>query len=159
MKNIIFALIFISVGVGVSIYGNHILKNAKASTDWPTVEGQVISSEVEMHRDTSGTGRHRRSSTTYHAEVLYEYTIKGVKYSSNRVSFGQHGSSNPTHARQIVSRYPPSKNVKVYFNPNKPEISVLEPGTTWASYMPLGIGIIFSFAGIAIFFSGFFRRY
>ena len=157
MKNLILAIIITFVGVGVCIWGIGTLGKAKASSAWPTTGGKVITSKVEKHKKTSGSTRKRRRSTTYKAQVLYEYTVDGIRYSSKKVSFGEYSSSNPTHARQIINRYPEGKNVKVYFNPDKPNVSVLEPGVSLWSYMPLGIGAVFIIVGVFKFLGPFIR--
>ncbi len=146
MKKLFLSLVFIVVGVGVAILGNGVLKNAKQSTDWPAVEGKVISSEVERNQKRSNG----KSSTTYHAEVLYDYVVEGTTYSGNKVVFGQGGSSNPASARSIVNRYPRAKIVSVFYNPDTPDVSVLEPGATWQSYIMLGLGILFAGIGLLL---------
>lgn len=158
MKVFIFGLIFLCVGIGCAYFGLKTVQNARASSDWPTVKGKIISSDVEQKRSTSGSGRKRKSSTTYHAEVYYEYAVNGVTQSSDRVSFGQYGSSNSGHAREIVNRYPAGSIVDVYYSEEKPEISVLEPGATWSSYMLLGFGCVFGLAGMLICLAGFSKR-
>ena len=151
MKKVIFALIFIAGGIGLIIWGYGIVKKAKASTGWPTVEGTVVSAKVERKKSTSG--RRRGSSTTYKAEVVYDYSVEDTPYSSNRISFGEYSSGNPNHARQIVNRYPQGGEVTVYFKPGQPKISVLEPGESWSTYMPLGMGVVFFLMGLIVLFS------
>ena len=152
MKKILFCIIFLGVGIALSIHGKKVLDNAKASLDWPTCDGMVVTSSVDKQRKTSGTGSSRKTSTTYHANVMYDYVVNEATYSSDNVSFGQGGNSNPNSARQIVNRYPAGKKTSVYFNPDSPEIAVLEPGAKGGSYMLLGGGVLFSVVGIAILF-------
>jgi hypothetical protein len=151
---IVLGVVFLGVGIGISTWGSSVLKNAKASSSWPIVEGKVVASDVERERSTSGTGGERRTSTTYKANVFYEYSVDGTKYSSDKVSFGEYSSSNQRHARQIVNRYRKGKIVQVYYNPGKPDVAVLEPGVSWSSYMPLGMGVVFAIAGTAAFIGG-----
>lgn len=49
-------------------------------------------------------------------------------------------SSNPNHARQILNRYPLGKQVDVYYNPSKPQDSVLERRLGCAVYVGLLVG-------------------
>jgi len=158
MKIALFALIFVVAGIAVSIWGWNEMESAKASMGWPTTEGTVISSEVEKHRSTTGTGSKRRTSTTYEAEVLYEYAANGTTYSSTRVSFGGSGGSS-SQAREIVNRYPKGKMVSVHFDPEQPDVSVLEPGVSFGCYVPIGIGVVFTVVGICVFLGGVLRRH
>jgi len=140
-------LVFFAIGIAVTTWGWNVLGNAKASTSWPSVEGKVVSSEVERERTSRRSGGRRRTSTTYEAAIHYRYTVNGTEYSSDRVSFGEYSSSNRAHAQGIVSRYPAGKTVQVYYDPNDPEVAVLESGTSWSCYIPIGIGIAFVIVG------------
>jgi hypothetical protein len=143
---ILVGLVFAAVGVGVTAWGWSVLSNAKASVSWPSVGGRVISSSVERHTSSGSRG----SSTTYGAEVQYDYTVDGTKYSADRVSFGDYSSSSPGHARGIVNRYPAGSEVSVHYDPARPDVAVLEPGTSWGAYMPLGIGLVFALVGTGL---------
>jgi hypothetical protein len=117
------------------------LKKGYDSLNWPTAEGVVTSSEIT--RSTV------ESSSVYHADVHYKYTVGEKLYISDRVSFGQYDSSDPRHANSIVNRYGQDQKIRVYFNPISPEDSVIVPGVNWWCYLPLSFGLLF--AGIGIF--------
>lgn len=109
------------------------LQNARESPLWPTVPGKVIESKVGIHQDDDGT--------TYSADVLYNYSVKGTEIHSERVWFGDnYSSSNRDQFVQIVNRYPVGSEVKVYYKPNDAFISALEPGTHPSSYVGYAIG-------------------
>jgi len=139
----LFLSIFVIVGIVVAIQGKKMLATAKESANWPYVQGEVISSEMEVRKETDDDG----TSVTYSAEVLFEYEVAGTVYSANRVSFGQYSSGAPGLARKILNKYPAGTVVKVYYNPDDPEISVLEPGTTFSTYLVLIGGLVFVFFG------------
>lgn len=157
MKSIAVRLIagvFILFG-GLFLYGgmrNLLIGNA--SKTWPTVSGKVISSTVESeHRNRSGINKKKRKDvTTYHAAVLYEYTVNGTTRSSNDIAFGGYSSSDdPAHARVIADKYPPGSQVTVYYSPSHPSMAVLEPGIREHSLFPLVFGAFFSGMGIIAF--------
>ena len=116
-----------------------------ASRNWPTVEGIVVSSEVARVRDSQDN-----IGFNYKPEVLYEYLVDGVKYSSNNIDFGQPSSSNSSYARKIVNRYPDGKKVIVYYKPSNPDVATLEPGLYISSFVILLFGLVFS--GISLEF-------
>jgi len=140
----IFPLIFISIGAGVTFFGTQSLVKAKDSLDWPSTQGKVIKSEVKSHH-SSGSGS--SSSTTYHANILYEFSVEKTIFSGTRVAYGDYGSSNSSHARGIVSRYPKGKIVNVYYMAEKPEECLLEPGLKLQSWFLPGFGLIFLIVG------------
>ncbi len=150
----IFPYIFVAVGLGVGYFGVRGLVRAEASEDWPTAQGRVVASSLETHtsRDDGGT--------TYHAEVLYEFTVDGVVYNGNKVTYGSYGSSNPSHARRILNRYPKGVDVTVHYQPGDPETCVLEPGRSPATWFLPVFGAIFLGAGMlmAVFIPRLFRR-
>ena len=140
----IFPLPFIFVGAVVFLIGARDFNRARESVTWPAVKGLIARSEMTSHLSS---GAHGSSSTVYHAEILYNYRLSGVPYSSNRVSFGDYDSGFPSHAQAIVNRYPKGISVQVYYNPQSPELSVLETGVNGATYfLPLG-GFLFFVTG------------
>lgn len=133
---ILFLALFLIVGVLITIWGWRTLQNARVSESWPTVSGEVTRSAIREEYDEDGT--------VYYADVVYEYVAADKRYSNDRVSFGEYGSSNRRHAIEIVERYPSGRIVTVAYDPDDPGTAVLEPGVTWSSYLILGIGLLFS---------------
>jgi hypothetical protein len=119
------------------------LRNARASTNWPTATGTVISSEIrEISQGDSRYGAY----VTYRAKILYDYSVGGVTYSSTTVSFVEQESSL-SDARGMVDRYPEGKRVEVYYDPLRPEVSVLEPGAATAARVIVCAGVFVILVG------------
>ena len=151
-ENYLAAFIFLVVGAGLSFWGWNILQNAKASTSWPTAQGQIIKSEVTRSRDGEG-------HDSYSPEVTYTYLAKKRAYKSYAIKFGENSYDNKSMSEKIAAAYPVGKKVSVYYNPEDPDNSVLEQGVTIGSYIVLGIGVLFVAIGlfvppIAFFFRG-----
>jgi hypothetical protein len=140
----LFSLVFILVGGVILCLGVKSLFIANASKSWPTVQGKVISSSVDSKRSDKG-------GTTYHAEVFYEYKVGGQIQSSNDVAVGGYGSSNPSHARRIVNKYPAGSTITVYYSPSNPSKAVLEAGISRQAFFLPGFGAVFFGAGLAMF--------
>jgi hypothetical protein len=128
--------IFLVIGAGLSFWGWNILQNARASASWPTAEGVVISSEVSLSTDADG-------SDSYSPEVTYRYPALDSNYENNTIKFGENSYGNRRKAQGIAAEYPVGKSVTVYFDPDSPARSVLEPGVSAGSYLVLGIGLFF----------------
>lgn len=137
----IFPFIFLAVGAGVSYVGVQDIFNAQASEEWPYTYGTIITSEVEYHHSNEGSG-------TYHARVMYDYEVQGVLYSGDQVAYGDYGSSSPSHARQIVNRYPKAQQVTVFYDPYTPKEAVLEPGLKGQAFFLPIFGSVFFLAGL-----------
>lgn len=146
----IFPFIFVIIGASVTYFGVRNLCRASESAEWPTAPGQIIKSSVESHRSTSGSGSNSRSSTTYHAEILYKYSVDGTQYNGTTVAFGDYGSSDPSHANQIVRKYPEGKSVTIYYMPDDNSQCVLEPGMQGQAWFLPVFGAIFLIAGVGL---------
>ncbi|HOY09751.1 MAG TPA: DUF3592 domain-containing protein [Candidatus Omnitrophota bacterium] len=144
METLIFSL-FAAIGGGIVYLGYLSYVKSRASQSWPAAQGAVVSSEVTAHRSRSRKGHHR---TSYGADVRYEYSVNGVQYSSNKISFGEYRTHNRGPAQATVDRYPPQAEVVVYYNPDKPEEAVLEPGKTGGIVILFIVGGMFGLAGV-----------
>ncbi|MBL4884939.1 MAG: DUF3592 domain-containing protein [Planctomycetaceae bacterium] len=125
-------------------WGWPVLQMAKASQDWPSTNGSVLSSEVVSNRDNDG-------DTSYRPQIEYSYQVDGQDYQQGNIRYdGDWGSSNSSYAHKTVREYPIGKQVDIYYDPENVTEAVLEPGVTWASYSILGFGLIFFLVGSVI---------
>jgi len=143
--------IFLVIGAGLAYWGWNILQNARASASWPTADGIITSSEVTHSTDSDG-------GDSYSPEVTYTYTVDNVNMENDTIKFGENSYSSSRKADGIASNYPVGKNVIVYYDPEKPDQSVLEPGVSAGSYIVLGIGVLFILISLIIGPVSFFMR-
>ena len=141
------------VGSGITVFwGIPMVMNALASKGWPSVDGVVAVSDFTTNRDSDD------GNVTYGASISYDYTVNGAPHMGSNVHFGQYSTSDPSYGRGIVNRYPVGTRMPVYYDPNNPSTSVLEPGAGWSSFMVAGIGGLFALIGfIGAFFQ--FKKY
>jgi len=88
---------------------------------------------------------------TYSADIRYAYEVDEKEYHNNWVSYGDYGSSDKSHARKIVDRYPVDKEVSVYYKSDNPDESVLErhsPGKI--VFLQIMVGFVFTLIGSVI---------
>jgi len=108
---------------------------ALKSKQWPTAIGKVIDAEIVL------TPAVRGSYTS--PLVGYEYEVRGVRYTSNRIDYSGRGSSlgawsGPT--RDYLRRHREGEPVTVRYDPNEPKRAVLETGPTVGNFLRLLIG-------------------
>lgn len=140
--------IFVTVvGLFTILWGTLSLMEAKESVDWSTTPGTVLSSSV--YDSTSHDVDVKESA--YHADVIYEYYVDDKLYSGDRIAFGDYGPVDSSHAEDIVSRYLVGMDVTVFYMPDSPDESVLEPGMTAQSSYVLGFGLLFFIMGVLLF--------
>jgi len=128
--------IFLLVGAGLTFWGWNILQNARASASWPTADGIVTRSQVSHSTDAEG-------GDSYQPQVTYKYSANNSTYENNTIKFGENSYSSRRKADEIAANYPIGKSVAVYYDPEKPDRSVLEPGVSAGSYIVIGIGVFF----------------
>ncbi len=139
--SIFFGAVFLAIGLFVGFtFGKPVLDKAKASEQWPSVQGVVTHSEVTSH--TSDGKR------MYSADVLYSYEVGGKSYEGSTIRFGgNNSSSSSSDAHETVAKYPVQREVPVYYNATAAYECVLEPGAFLSSYMVFGIGMLFAVVG------------
>ncbi len=151
--------VFLVAGVLTGSSAVRELLDASASRAWPSVSGEVVSSEVRTQRSgrsgrSRGRSRTSRSKTTHRAEIRYEYTVEGQHYTADRVLFGGHSSGSSSYANEVMDRYPKGKQIVVYYDPTQPDQAVLEPGVTGGVYIQLAGGGLFAVVGAGLCFAG-----
>jgi hypothetical protein len=122
-----FLSIFLVVGLVLLIYGGHLLIKSAQSASWPSAEGVVKTAEMGRH-----TGD---KSTTYSAEVTYEYTVDGKPFTGNKIRMVQVNNSDSSYASEDLSNYAVGTKVKVYYSPSDSKDCVLEPGVHASSWL------------------------
>jgi hypothetical protein len=135
--------VFLLVGGGLSWWGWNILQDARASTTWPTVAGQVIRSEVTESTDAEG-------GDSYSPEVTYTYQVNQLSYENSTIKFGENSYDSRRRAEEIAAQYPVGERVNVSYDPAAPDRSVLEPGVSGGSYIVLSIGVVFVVISLVI---------
>lgn len=96
------------------------------SPQWPYVMGEIVSSRVFAQNDfgeDTGTPSHR-----WQAEVQYRYEVNGVPLSGHRLRAFGYNHLTQQDAESEIAPFPAGKQVKVYYDPAKPSVSVLIPG-------------------------------
>jgi hypothetical protein len=123
------------LAVFLGLLGWALRRQVEQAREWLTTQGQVLSSGVE--RFASRESKMNPSSTDgvissrwqllVRPDVAYRYTVDGVEYQGNRISFGGRlYASFDLLARRRVSAYGKSQTVTVHYNPANAAEAVLE---------------------------------
>lgn len=121
---IFFCLIFIGIGIGMLIRLFKNISKAQHSKNWLVTQAEIISSGLDAETTTDTEGY---QTTTYIANVQFNYVVHNQTFESNRINF-DYGmrTSNRKKQQSIVDQYPVGRKVPVYYNPENPADSVLE---------------------------------
>jgi len=113
----------------------HCLIRSLDSAIWPCVRGKVVTSEIASAPSGDGHVRPR---------IEYVYTVQGSEMRADCIAFGLerqlYGSSS--FAWHYLQRYPPGSTVYVFYDPQRPDVSVLEPGMSLRAFYPLLFGLL-----------------
>jgi hypothetical protein len=146
------SLVLAILGLLLFAVGIWMLTEAMASSEWPAIEGKVVTPNV--------VGRYRQAtnvrtrSLEYIVEVTYRYQVGGRSYQAKRYSLGMgnttaDGFSDRTEAREWISHspYQPGQALEVYVDPQDPQNTVLNAGIQGTTWIPLIIGSLFLLLG------------
>lgn len=120
------------------------------SGKFPSVTGTITHSELQTHTS-------RRGDIYYDVIIDYVYKVDGKTFTGDRLTFSENGP--PVSRPTIVSSHPVGSSVQVYYNPDKPDESLLYPGAVtddlgWViGLTPFNVGVI----GFCIWISGWLR--
>ncbi|MFC1857636.1 tetratricopeptide repeat protein [Thermodesulfobacteriota bacterium] len=131
-----FILLFLLVALWVLYYSGVVLLKAANSAKWPSVSGKIISSTVAPHGEISAP------------EVIYGYSIAKKNYQGRRLHIGPYTGFGYLGPKDVVRKYFKGKAVVVYYDPKKPDNSVLEPGIRRDNLILLLVGGFFTLLGI-----------
>jgi hypothetical protein len=101
----------------------------RASQHWPAVYGRIVSAEVAV-AERKKKPNDTRPTKFYQPLIVYQYQVDDQQLTGSRRYFGvgSEEKENPKPAEKIVSDYPAGKQVRVYYDPQRPAESVLQPG-------------------------------
>jgi hypothetical protein len=126
---------------------------AYASQFWPATTGEIITSRVDTHLDASG-------NRTYRSKIKYAYAVNqlenaGEYFTSERVGMDPFPRSDSrAMAEASLVRYPQGEIVDVYYNPNRPQRSLLEPSFSLSKLIYPGMGLLVLAAAFSLWAFG-----
>lgn len=118
---------------------------------WPYTTGTVVHSCISIKTNKASSSKHKH----YHPNIHYKYAIKGKAYESNRIGSFLGFDQDEVYAQNIVNTFPEKLEIKVYYCPYFPSISVLITGMQQiiAQLLFLFLGVIIIFGTYPILFT------
>jgi len=131
-------LAFFAIGLFFTVGSIEDYIKGKASADWPTTEGTIVKAIVVR--------THHRNTTNYTPSIVYDYDVNGKTYRSTKIRWANDPTSRKK-SQALVDKYPVDTTVTVSYEPESPEVAVLEPGVQPGIHYPLGVGIVMILVG------------
>ncbi|GAA4430869.1 DUF3592 domain-containing protein [Bremerella cremea] len=130
---ILFLMIFVAFGVVFLGYGLGQIFQAHQATQWPMVQGEIVSSELKSHTN--------KNSHSWRCEVQYAYQVEGVSYRGDRIAFGYDGTNREKLHADLHRKLKAAEVVDVYYNPANPSESCLVPGIRRSAFLMIVFGL------------------
>lgn len=137
-------IIFIIIGVAILISGLLGYRKAKASANWPEVQGKIEASEVKL---IPPNWWDQVKVSVYSPQITYSYVVNGIEYHSNQISIARLDTAIKDGAQKMVEKYPVGSSVAVRYDPQKPGFAFLESGES-GLMLPLLIGSVVLIIGV-----------
>ena len=137
-----FIYFYLFASISIFVYALVVFAMAWNSSDWPAASGEVLSSRI-ISSGKSGK-----------PEVEYTYAVNGRKYDGSHILIGpgpMGGGIGIASPREYIDKYPKGAQIEVYYDPEDPKRSVLEPGVNRVITLILLTGIFFLILGTFIF--------
>ncbi len=141
---ILISVFFIGVGVQTT-------RLARESDGWPSVDGEIVGSDIVEETSSARTGR---GTVTYRPTIRYRYRVGDADYTGERVALGEYATENRADAEAVVQRYPIGRRLPVHYRPSAPNVAVLEVGDHGLPWLFGALGSVFLLAGLVLAWVG-----
>lgn len=136
--------VVVAIGIVLLVLAIRQYEEGQKLTFWASTNARVLESTVE--RIKSGV---QHSSSSYIPHVEYEYEIDGQVYIGNNIQLSEINYASKKQAKTIASKYPKNARIDIYYDPLKPENSVIESHINITNVLLfVGSGFCFLFYGI-----------
>lgn len=108
-------------------------KRGNASVTWPSTPGTILESVVE------------NEDGSYIPKITFCYWVEEQRYEGDTFTYRGYYANRAT-AEAYAARFPAGARVLVFYNPESPEVSVLEPGVDRAVYLRAIVVLLILFA-------------
>ena len=117
-----------------------------ASKSWSSTQGVVLSSRV-----SSSPGL----DVIWHPVVTYQYTVDDRAFEGDVIAFHslsgpRVGGSNRADVQEMADGYAVGTTVEVYYDPQDPAVSVLQPGASYTNIFGPVFSLVVLVIGISI---------
>ncbi len=129
-------IIFIMVGIIVWGFLMRLVVIAYRSKQWPFVLGTITQGKTKEIVVRS-VGEHNGGHGSIQVDYCYTYVVNGIQYQSKRVTLSDNMVKTGGSLKKILQKYAEGNQVKVFYDPEEHQYSVLKPGPTFYNFGPL----------------------
>ena len=108
------------------------------TSQWETTPGQIARAEIEETVRKSSKQRRR----VYQVKAQYQYDVCGKAYTGETITKSYCESSEREEHQHLLDWLNKAGSVQVFYDPLRPEQSVLVPGIDRGSFSTVAIGVM-----------------
>lgn len=140
-------LFFLAGGLLFLVFGTRDIHRGWKSKSWPNVPGVITLSEV---KNVSSRGSDGKSHMSYRLRIRYAYQVKEQTYEGDKLGFGTNSHKRRSEALKQQKNFAEGNEVKVVYEPDKPENAVLMPGIGSGTWIIFTLGVVLSGIGLIL---------
>jgi hypothetical protein len=136
--------------VVIALFAHMLGRKRREMQTWTKTTGRIVHSAVETTLRTHSRPSALQRDTTetiYMPRIVYQFDAGGVSLQGDSIG-ATSGGNTPATASKYVARFPVDAAVVVFFNPQNPVESTLDPG---GGYIELALWAIASLLMAAAF--------
>ena len=134
-----FCLLFILVGLWISLKSLKASLRAKQAQSWPTVHAELSACELINNSDSE--------SISLEVKVVYHYTVKGQSFTSDKIHPAYSSSSASGH-QNLYHKLNNAAVVEAHYNPSDPSEAYLITENYGFYKAGMFMGMIFASSGL-----------
>ncbi|MEZ6047918.1 MAG: DUF3592 domain-containing protein [Planctomycetaceae bacterium] len=115
----ILAALFLG-GMTITLFMTRDYYEGLASETWPSVEGKITNSHLNVIKDDEGS--------RYSPLIKYQYKVGALHYNSHRITTRDSNPKGKVQAQELVNKYPVGSTIMVFYNHEDPSRAVLYTG-------------------------------
>jgi hypothetical protein len=136
------------IGAGLFALGWFQYRKVRASRNWPSTVGRILSGRVGTGVESGGEDE--ADTTSYYPAIQYEYQVAGQTYRGNDIAFNRKTYASQKQAEAALRVYPVGGDMLVYYDPRQPGRAVLERKASAGTALMVIGGLIVGLAAAAM---------
>lgn len=133
--------LFAGAGLLIMLWGWRIIARARQTRHWPATEGVIEQSDT-----TSDTN-------DLLPTIVFRYVAAGQPRQGT-LEFPAGITPTPEFTQRYLDRYPVGEKIRVYYDPQHPERSTLEPGLGQGDWLIFAVGLVATVMGTGMLLFG-----
>ena len=133
----IIIVLFVAAGLVTMVWGWTIIRRSRKTRSWPSVAGAIVESLPYSKHDA------------HMPHITYQYIING-RAILNTLTIPAGVTPSEEFAKSYVKKFPAGAQVQVYYDPENPEKTTLEPGLASGDWLVFALGVGASLLGISL---------